>query len=685
MPYGLCGIGNRSRLRDVKEGMRSITALTRTALALACTMAMASCIADDPDAVSPSTTLSPPASTQPSVPTTGPTRVTGPFGASRLLTGADCSTMLTALQDIALDNVTAWGFDGPDYWRTMPAEEAVEMAVDDMAGADMATEAPAAEADFSDTNTQEAGVDEADIIETDGRYIYTVDTSGVTIIDIAAAAVAGTIDLVDGDHRLLLANTTLTVITSPWDRWNTTVVTRFDVSDPAQVTALHTDELEGSLVAARSADGVVRVILRTTPDRLFFVTPDGFSMDEERALERNRQVILESTIADWLPRRIADDGSAVAAVDCANMAIPDVGASPTLTWVASLDLGRTEPAVGSIALAGGAETVYATQRSLHVASTDWSWENGDTATVVHSFSMTSGTAIDHVASGEVPGYLIGQFALNEFNGDLRVASTHTVDGVSRSRVAVLRPTDGELVEVGAVDDLGLTEQIYAVRYIGALAYVVTFRQTDPLYVLDLSNAEAPVMRGELKIPGYSSYLHPIGDGLLLGLGQDATNEGRTTGTQLSLFDVSNPDSPTQLARVHIGGWSDAEWNHLAFLYWPADGTVAVPRGDGSVVVMRVVDRDIIVVGEIAPTSIVFDDPAAGVLRLDDLADDVSASSVVDDVWPVEPDYWDYCWDPVNRSLVVGDELITVANSGVAMYARDDLTWRRGLELRSGWC
>ena len=109
---------------------------------------------------------------------------------------------------------------------------------------------------------------------------------------------------------------------------------------------------------------------------------------------------------------------------------------------------------------------------------------------------------------------------------------------------------------------------------------MTFRQTDPLYVIDLSDPANPVLDGELKIPGYSAYLHPVGDGLLLGVGQDATDDGRTLGTQLSLFDVSDPTNPQQIDTLPIGGSSEVEWDHKAFLYWPEDGTIVLPVSPG---------------------------------------------------------------------------------------------------------
>ena len=183
----------------------------------------------------------------------------------------------------------------------------------------------------------------------------------------------------------------------------------------------------------------------------------------------------------------------------------------------------------------------------------------------------------------MPGHLLNQFSMSELNGDLRVATTtNSWDGSapSSSAVRVLRPEGNELVQIGLVDGLGLTEQIYAVRFLGTQAYVVTFRQTDPLYVIDLTDPAAPVLSGELKIPGYSAYLHPVGEGLLLGVGQGADLDGRVQGTQLSLFDVSDPANPCSLSTLPIGGFSEAEWDHQAFLYWPEDGTIVLPVSPG---------------------------------------------------------------------------------------------------------
>jgi beta propeller domain-containing protein len=117
-----------------------------------------------------------------------------------------------------------------------------------------------------------------------------------------------------------------------------------------------------------------------------------------------------------------------------------------------------------------------------------------------------------------------------------------------------------------------------VRFIGDDGYVVTFRQTDPLYTLDVGTPTAPKVLGELKILGYSAYLHPVGEGLLLGVGQDATPEGRRLGTQLSLFDVADLRNPVRLHHQTLtaGSSSEVEYDHLAFMYWPATGLTVIP-------------------------------------------------------------------------------------------------------------
>ena len=201
----------------------------------------------------------------------------------------------------------------------------------------------------------------------------------------------------------------------------------------------------------------------------------------------------------------------------------------------------------------------------------------EVGTELHAFDVT-GQTTRYVGSGSVPGYVLGRWALSEHEGALRVATTRqppwneaapqNQQAQTSSMLVKLVEQGGALVETGRVEGLGKTERIQAVRYFGNLAAVVTFRQTDPLYLVDLTGA--PTVLGELKVPGFSTYLHPLGDGLLLGLGQEADAQGRITGSQVSVFDISDPSAPRQVDRLQLGnGYSPAQDDSRAFSYDPA--------------------------------------------------------------------------------------------------------------------
>jgi hypothetical protein len=169
--------------------------------------------------------------------------------------------------------------------------------------------------------------------------------------------------------------------------------------------------------------------------------------------------------------------------------------------------------------------------------------------------------------------VLNQYALSEWQGNLRVATTNG----DSSTVYELHRSGDALREVGSVGGLGKGQRIYAVRFDAGNGYVVTFRQTDPLYTLDLRDPSHPKVTGSLEINGYSAYLHPLGNGRLIGVGQEADANGRVQGTQVSLFDVNDPAAPKRLAQFHVQyGHSAAEFDPHAFLYWPATGLLVIP-------------------------------------------------------------------------------------------------------------
>jgi len=315
----------------------------------------------------------------------------------------------------------------------------------------------------------------------------------------------------------------------------------------------------------------------------------------------------------------------------------------------------------------------------------------DYGTEIHRFDISDPARTTYEVSGRVDGHLLDQFSLDELDGNLRVATTAGspwTDGTQQSEsfVVVLGESNGALTQIGKVGGLGKGETIQSVRFIGDTAYVVTFRQTDPLYTIDLSDPASPKVAGELKVLGYSAYLHPISDGYLLGVGQDATAEGMTTGVQVSLFDVRDPANPTRVAKATVpGGSSAAEWDHRAFLWWDqADLAVipvesyggTVPCADnarcpgGSGAVGFTIDP---AAGSVAVRGTVSHTGKVSASRLPDAAMPCVRPSGASDM-PCEVPYLpEYQGAPSTLSLVVGDTLLTLSEAGLLGSAVADLS------------
>jgi hypothetical protein len=554
--------------------------------------------------------------------------------AAALRTFEACDDALAHIRAEAADRVGPWGLEGLGYWGVtdglMPmAGQATMEESADAAGPQRAS-APVAGQDYSTTNVQEAGIDEPDLVKTDGSYLYTVVQGRLRVLDVHGEnpVVVHEEQLGDSwDHQLLLDGDRLLVLSSrfgafagrevpmgeptsdvafmPVPDMGTTSATLYDVSDPAAPREIERLDVEGWRVAARMIDGVARLVVRTDPAVMPWAFPmEGGPEQERAALAANREMVMRSTLSDWLPAAVHTDRSGASPVvsreplvSCDRIHTPVEFSGFGSLSVLTLDLvGGWDGAEAATVLAGG-DTVYAAATSLYVATSRWveqgdvsmgdggadamwrPWGPGATQTDLHAFDIVDRAGASYLGSGSVPGHLLNQFSMSEHDGHLRVATTveQTADGLSESGVHVLRFDGDRLVEVGSVGDLGLGEQIYAVRYLGDVAYVVTFRQTDPLYTIDLSDPTAPRVRGELKILGYSAYLHPVAEGLLLGIGQDATEQGQTLGTQVSLFDVSDLDAPRRIANTTMqGGYSDAEYDHHAFLWWAPTGLAMLP-------------------------------------------------------------------------------------------------------------
>ena len=460
---------------------------------------------------------------------------------------------------------------------------------DDGGSGPVAAPAPAPESgstapDSSTTNVQEAGVDEPDIVKSDGVTVFALTGGKLHAVD-ARSPVPRKLDAVTipgfGGELLIQGRRALTIS----DGGAGTVLTEIDIANPAAMRVLRTLSIDGDYVSARLHGHTARVVVSSEPRALDvpIPAPPPLPVTPEAEASAKKRKSLRARRAGWVPNATLRNRRSGRKRKRALVACDDVRRTPRFTGAGMLTVVTIDLAVGlherdSDSVMTDADTVYASPTSLYVA-TSGGWQRDDTS--IHRFDLAGDADTVYRASGQVPGDLLNQFALSEYKGVLRAATTEGFSDDSQSHVTSLQPRSGRLEKIGQVSGLGRGERIYAVRFIEDRGYVVTFRQVDPLYTLDLADPTKPRVRGELKILGYSAYLHPVGDHELLGIGQDATAEGARLGTQLSLFDVADPAEPKLLRKVALGEFtsSEAEYDHHAFLWWEPLRLAVVPVSD----------------------------------------------------------------------------------------------------------
>lgn len=494
---------------------------------------------------------------------------------------------------------------------------------------------------FSGTNLQEEGVDEADLVKSNGRQVYTyawdaaasrraarirvarVEDEGATLVAAGSVPLASGVETPMDESGLLLHDGRLVSVTgtralypgfSPWwypGAWQagTTHVEILDLANPEAPASRWRAQVDGHFIATRRIGSRVFVVSRFAP------TVPGYQYGtfNPAAVEANRRLLAGLSLADLLPKVRVNGGPAAPVVPSGAVYLPPQGArvsSAELTLVTAIDL-ETPGIVKALAIAGSVETVYVSPDNLYVAVTrqmpyaDWSFlpEPPFITTDIHQVRLGAG-ALEIGASGAVEGYLsrdpgAAPFRLGEHDGRLRVVSSSTSmwGTATRNRLTILEPstvTPGLLRTVSWLpsarrpEPLGKPgELVYGTRFVGDRLYAVTFRMADPLYVVDLSDAADPRIAGSLEIPGFSQYLHPLPNGLLLGFGKDAVpaasfGDGSWAwfqGLKLSLFDVSVPRSPRELRHFVVGkrgSESALLGSHHAFsLLRRADGTVSI--------------------------------------------------------------------------------------------------------------
>ncbi|MEE9294930.1 MAG: beta-propeller domain-containing protein [Phycisphaerae bacterium] len=499
--------------------------------------------------------------------------------------------------------------------------------------------APNTAGDFSQTTIQEQGVDEADVVKTDGTNIYIISGDRLRIVRASPAeqlASAGEVTLEGNGRELYLHGKTVMALSEtfggfffgggilegpvPVDSLEEqvpvdvrdeasglesvgspvvpqfdgprTIVTLIDASSPESPQILSTTKFDGTVTASRLIGGVLHLVLANY--QRFYYEPVPL-------IGRGAVEVSPADAESLLPRfeRVDASGtqSSGPALTWSDLYRPDDPDGFGVVTVVSMDVASGDfNTVGIVAEPG---LVYSSRTALYLTDTNYDFF-GNTRETTDIYKLAygdgtggqgiSGTRATPVASGTVPGRILNQYSMGEHNGYLRVATTvgptFTPFGggtESSNGVYVLEEAAGELRVVGSVENIAPRETIQACRFVGDRGYVVTFEQIDPLFTLDLSNPNDPVIVGELKVPGFSTYVVEMDSDHLLTVGQHIPENGPffgNWGVQLSIFDISDFSNPVLKHNVVLGestgASSEALHNPKAFTYFAERGLVALP-------------------------------------------------------------------------------------------------------------
>ncbi len=522
-----------------------------------------------------------------------------------LLVGCDNSPTPVSLSDIHLLRYSSCDdidqtrtFDPDSYWGVSRDADVLASGQEDSFGG-------TANASPGETNVQVSGVDEIDTSKAEGDFIYHVKqgSGGIDLMvlrryPIAQAGIIQTLAIADEySGALFVTQERVALVTGigfssgfspgwvvPPD--GTTGQELPEYSFPTPTTEIY--------IYLRGQNGTLSLENRMKLDGSLTA---GRLIGNQLHMAMNRYIGYRYAnhhqdsppVADLLPAREFNSGT-LELCSCEEILYePALRArqrhgSPfidNLLGVVSLDLTDPAQSISSEWVAGvSGSTIYASPENMFIASYGWSSQ-----LPIHQFRLAKdGRPTEYVGSGLVNGHLLNQFSLDEYDGHLRVAVTEQdarrLEGSEpANRVSILQITGKDLPTVGRTRALAPGERIYAVRFMQSRGFVVTFRQVDPLFALDLTNPEDPQVKGVLKVPGFSNYLHPFDENHLIGLGQEADEQGRVQGLALSLFDVRDLNQPTLLHKEVLGGrgsHSEAERDHKAFRLVQNPDYIAIP-------------------------------------------------------------------------------------------------------------
>jgi len=581
---------------------------------------------------------------------------------------------------------------------------------------------PAGPSSYTQTNVQVAGVDEADFVKNDGTRIFVLSGKWLYLNQSWPPAQLQTVSKVEIEgwpREMFLDDANHVVVFSavytpypltplpmsaiacrPMDcgyyYGTSTKITVLDVADFIHPSVLEQFYLPGGYDSSRRIGSSVRAVLSDSfhwpPDVKWWPAYDPFIYQDPNRLARalddliasNEAIIRRQPLDAWLPhgtRKLPDGSTVDIGYNCSDFSKANAPTRLGIVTVATLDLSQPDQ-LSRTSIMGEPGQIYASPSSLYVGSNHWWWwpQPGQVDyTYFHKFDITRPDKTVYVASGGVRGTILNQFSMDEdSSGFFRVAtniSTRVADPQfpwgrlsTTNRVSVLAERRGALQVIGQTEELSPGESIYSSRFLGNRGFVVTFRQVDPLITLDLSDPEHPKKVGELKVPGFSTYIHPLDDNHILTLGQYVPESGdwRSRAIKLSIFDVSDLSQPNEKFTQLVGtawGWSEAAHQNKAFNYFPEKKLLAIPFSDWNsyagcatywcafVSDLRVFEID--VANGIQPK---------GALGMRDVYESINVNG------------WTYYWAPhVRRSVLADNFAYAISDAGIRVADVDSLS------------
>lgn len=449
--------------------------------------------------------------------------------------------------------------------------------------------------DYSKTNVQVEGVDEADIVKTDGDYIYYISSKKVIIVNVKDSSNLKIESELEYENENFYPNELyiyknklvvigenssndykeLIAIETIYPTGETTTAKVYNIENKKKPQLEREVNVEGSYLSSRMID-----------DNLYFITNQY--LYSYLIIDKELNEIDENEFKPMYRDTALSEEEKY--IDYSDIYYFPESEDTSYLSVVGFNINDNKEANIETYLGAGTE-IYSSQNNLYITRVKYEYEdtkthgyynNYDVNTYIYKFKLEDSKAT-YINAGSVPGEVLNQFSMDEKDGYFRIATTNSSNWSSETNTNNLYVLNENLETVGKVEDLAKGEKIYSVRFMGNRAYMVTFVETDPLFVIDLSEPTNPIVLGELKIPGYSKYLHPYDENHIIGFGEKTkTNENGgvvTDGMKMALFDVTNPNKPQELYSVDIGDqgtYSELLYNHKALLFSKEKNIIAFP-------------------------------------------------------------------------------------------------------------